>query len=209
MTRLLQPFFFARFRAFVLLASVLLASSLQASAASLDELQRISASGAVDLALHLFDEQAPSLTDDPQARVEWELARLEVYATHGRWQQLLDHVVSLPPAMPESFILHADTYSARAMLALERTAEARGLLRKLIWGLPADAPQLKSLRELVIRSYLADRSAQAAYIAMQRYIQDYGDTEANWRLLRARVLMLAGRDKLAVSLLKGAPEQAA
>jgi hypothetical protein len=209
MTRLLQPFLFARCRAFVLLASVLLASSLPASAASLDELQRISANGAVDLALHLFDEQAPSLTDDPQARVDWELARLEVYAAHGRWQQLLDHVVSLPPGMPDSFVLHADSYSARAMLALERTAEARVLLRKLIWGLPADASQLKPLRELVMRSYLADKSAQAAYIAMQRFVQDYGDTDANRRLLRARVLMLAGRDKLAASLLKDAPEQAA
>lgn len=204
LTRLLQPFFIMRHKAALLAVVLLLGLTVTqlAVAASLDEIRRIAGSGAVDLALRLFEEQAPSLNEQAAERVAWERARLEVFTGNQRWQALLEHVISLPPGMPDDFVLDADIFRAQAMLALERSHDARLLLRKLIWSVPPDSSRLKQLRELVMRSYLLDKSAQAAYITMQRFAQDYGDSDNNSRLVRARVLLLAGRNDAAADLLK-------
>lgn len=190
--RCLQPFLF----------TLLITTSLPVLAdAQLDELRRLAGSGAVQLTLKLFEEQSPDVAEDTARWSEWERARLAFYAEHKKWTLLIDHVDGLPPGIPDDMHFEAETSRAEALLALNRPAEARAVLRRLLWQQSRTVEQIASWRQLVIRSYLRDGSAKAANTAMLRYEQDYGKTTANDTLLRARVLLLAGQEKTAAELL--------
>lgn len=202
LNRYLQPFLFV----------FIITSSLPAQADSqLNELRRIADTGAIELALKLFEQQAPDLAEDSERWATWERARLAFHAKHERWQSLIEHIDSLPPGVPDTIYFEAETYRARAFLALNKPAKARYVLRRLIWQEARTAEQVNEWRQLVIRSYLKDGSASAANISMQRYEQDYGKTGNDGLLLRARVLILAAHDKQAAELLtksKGHAERA-
>lgn len=181
----------------------LFTTSSPASADSqLDELRRIADSGAIQLTLSLFDQQSPELSSDPAKWALWEQARLAFYVQHEQWRALLDHIDSLSPAIPDGIRIEAETYRATALLAMNRPAESRAVLRSLIWRQARTAEQINNWRQLIIRSYLHEGSANSANTAMLRYEQDYGKVDTNGLLLRGRVLLLAGRDKDAAELLE-------
>ncbi len=191
--RCLQPFLF----------SLLITISLPLQAdVELDELRRLASSGAVQLTLKLFEQQAPDHADDAARWSEWERARLAFYAEHNKWALLIEHVDGLPPGIPEEIYFEAETRRAEALLALHRPARARAVLRRLLWQQTRTSEQVAYWRQLVIRSYLREGSARSANIAMLRYEQDYGKAASHDSLLRARVLILAGQEKTAADLLR-------
>jgi hypothetical protein len=190
--RYLQPFLFA----------LLLTLSLPVQADDeLDELRRLASSGAVQLTLKLFEQHAPDLADDATRWAAWERARQACYVEHNKWALLIDHIDGLPPGIPDDIHFESETRRAEALLALNRPARARTVLRRLLWQQARTAEQIANWRQLLIRSYLREGSAKSANIAMLRYEQDYGKTATNDNLLRARVLLLAGQEKAAADLL--------
>lgn len=172
-------------------------------AASLEEIAALARSGAVELASALTERHQPPLESSPAEWLQWEKMRLELYRTQGAWQQLSQRVSTLPASLPIDFRRWASHQQVSALLSQRRGAEARELLRHLIWfAEEGNSDQLlANWRRFVIRSYLVDGLVEDARIAMQRYRQDYGDGSDEWRLLQAQVMLQAGAPGEAASML--------
>ncbi|HEX6550196.1 MAG TPA: hypothetical protein VF117_05930, partial [Gammaproteobacteria bacterium] len=89
--------------------------------------------------------------------------------------------------------------------------QARSIVRRLIWGDDAapDDVTLSKLRQLVIRSYLADKDLDDAQSAVIRYRLDYPKDAGDWPLLEARLFLRAQQPQSALEVLKGSKGDAA
>ncbi len=170
----------------------------------LDLLKHISAAGAPALTLKMLDQAQPGMDQDLYGWILWEQERLAILAQWQQWNQLLIRVEGLPTDIPEQFKQQAATYKARAFLQLGQTETAREILREKLWqAASSDAAEYETWRRLVIQSYLEDGRNEDARIAMLRFDQDFSSKDPDWLLLQARVLIEAGRDEQAVSILQG------
>ncbi len=170
----------------------------------LDLLKHISAAGAPALTLKMLDQAQPGMDQDLYGWILWEQERLAILAQWQQWNQLLIRVEGLPTDIPEQFKQQAATYKARAFLQLGQTETAREILREKLWqAASSDAAEYETWRRLVIQSYLEDGRNEDARIAMLRFDQDFSSEDPDWLLLQARVLIEAGRDEQAVSILQG------
>ncbi len=170
----------------------------------LDLLKHISAAGAPALTLKMLDQAQPGMDQDLYGWILWEQERLAILAQWQQWNQLLIRVEGLPTDIPEQFKQQAATYKARAFLQLGQTATAREILREKLWqAASGEAAEYETWRRLVIQSYLEDGRNEDARIAMLRFDQDFSSKDPDWLLLQARVLIEAGRDEQAVSILQG------
>ncbi len=170
----------------------------------LDLLKHISAAGAPALTLKMLDQAQPGMDQDLYGWILWEQERLAILAQWQQWNQLLIRVEGLPTDIPEQFKQQAATYKARAFLQLGQTETAREILREKLWqAASGDAAEYETWRRLVIQSYLEDGRNEDARIAMLRFDQDFSSEDPDWLLLQARVLIEAGRDEQAVSILQG------
>ncbi len=162
-----------------------------------DELLHLAKAGAPTLALSMMNRYQPDSATAPAAWTSWERVRLEILREDGRWRDIVNRVKQLPEELPADFLTWARTQQALAHLQLGEGAQARALLRSLIW----DAEQrghrelFATWRRLVIESYLADGYLQDARTALLRYSQDYGEQTSEERLLRARVLLRVGESQ--------------
>jgi len=191
-------------------AGMVLFTGVAAHAEGLDELSRMARAGAPELALHALDGQQPDPASEPDGWMRWEGERIAIYQREGNWQAISDRFTRLPPGLPEEFVRWMATRAAEAWLEQGKGRDAREALARRIWAQTehVDNEALANWRRLVIRSYVVEGRAEDARIAMLRYRQDYGDGGAPWLLLRARVLLLAGRPAEAADLLskETAPE---
>lgn len=181
-----------------------LACGVLAGSARAGELERIAAvaaGGATELALRLLDQHHPPL-DQQEQWLRFEQQRLTLLADTERWDEISRRVDALPPGLPEGFTQWALLEAAKARLAAEDGAGARRYLRRLIWGGATDANTFANWRRLVIRSYLVDNDVADAHAALLRYKQDYRVNNDAWRLVHAKVLLRAGRNKAAFDLLQ-------
>ncbi len=170
----------------------------------LDLLKHISAAGAPALTLKMLDQAQPGMDQDLYGWILWEQERLAILAQWQQWNELLIRVEGLPTDIPEQFKQQAATYKARAFLQLGQTETAREILREKLWqAASGDAAEYETWRRLVIQSYLEDGRNEDARIAMLRFDQDFSSEDPDWLLLQARVLIEAGRDEQAVSILQG------
>jgi hypothetical protein len=160
----------------------------------LDLLKNISAAGAPNLTLKMLDEAQPQVDQDIYEWILWEQERLRILAEWQQWDQLLVRIEGLPVDIPAQFRQQAATYEARAYLELGQNAAAREVLREQLWQLKAaDAGDYETWRRQVIESYLGDNRIEDARIAMLRLDQDFDSSDIDWLLLRAQVLIEAGR----------------
>jgi hypothetical protein len=169
-----------------------------------DQLERIVAvakGGATDLALTLLAKHQPPPVQS-QEWVRWETERLAILAQTQQWNEIAARVEQLPPDLPPPFIRWALTQAADAQLAAEDGPAARRYLRRLLWTTVPEADQLAQWRRLVIRSYLLDNNVADAHAALLRYKQDYRANNDTWKLLHAKVLLRAGRNKTAFDVLQ-------
>ena len=168
------------------------------------EVRALARAGAPGLALRLALEAAPQPQPDPGAWAVWEGLRLELLAAAGRWEALLERTTRLPQAAGPELRRHALTLRARALLARGRPAEARALLRRLIWSgeVPPPAAALARWRRLVVECYAAEDRREAAVVALRRLRQDLGPGDALARTATARLLLALGQPAEAHELLE-------
>ncbi len=171
---------------------------------SLDDITELARQGAPDVALRFVDGHQPALSDQPAEWVRWEQARIAILQERRDWQAVVQRVASLPAEAPQGFMRWAWVQSAAAYIELRQGARSRDVLLRLLWTSrdSAESAQIAHWRRMVIRSYIADGRKEDAYTAIVRYQQDYGDGEAQARLLRGHVLLVLGRLTEAVELLK-------
>jgi len=192
--RLLAPF-----------ACLLLLLSTQANAEPLSEIISLAKKGATELALQQLHAQQTNPIDDPKSWLRWERQRIALYQQAKQWQTLITRIDEqkgfIDPDHQEWFA----TQQAEALLSIGQGSKARTLFRQLIWQRDADldVQSLENWRSGIVRSYLLDNKANDAHAAMLRNSQDYpSDNSESALLLRARVLLLAGRAADAAELLE-------
>ncbi|HKJ54046.1 MAG TPA: hypothetical protein VKB27_21310 [Gammaproteobacteria bacterium] len=169
----------------------------------LDLLRNISAAGAPNLSLKMLDEAQPQVDQDLYEWILWEQERLRILAQWKQWDQLLVRIEGLPVDIPAQFRQQAATYQARAYLELGQNDSAREVLREQLWQVKAaESVEYETWRRQVIESYLGDGRIEDARIAMLRLDQDFDSNDIDWLLLRAQVLIQAGRPEQAVRVLQ-------
>ena len=171
----------------------------------LGELSRLARGGTPHLAIRIMDQHQPPVEVNPQAWARWEQERISIYEAQGDWSAVVARLKRLPRAAPADFAVWAENTMARAEVELGHSRRARERLARLIWAEHHEftAEQLAGWRRLIIRSYLTEGRVGDAQTAMLRYQLDYDDGGEEWRLLRARVLVRAGRAEEAELLLEG------
>jgi hypothetical protein len=179
-----------RFCLFALLATLQPAQALE-----LDEIAQLAKGGAAELALNLLQKEQAPFDEDASRWMRQERLRIRIMEEYGRWQPLADSLAELPEELPVEFRDWAQGRRARALIMSGHYAEARGLLRGLIWNAAQEVlpEQLAAQRQLVIQSYLLEGRIDDAYAAMLRFHQDYGDGDREAILMRVRVLLASGR----------------
>lgn len=193
-----------------LLTSFLFASLLSSSqATSLEEVQRISHSGAVSLALRVIELEQDAQRDKPDIWMQWEQERVRLNVQKREWRKVAKRLESIPKFASADFIQWARMQRAEALIALGEGELARTELRSLIWSVQ-DSAETESVmnqwRRLVIQSYLTDGLAEDAQTAALRYRQEYGEQQQDL-LLRARIAILNNQSEEAIGLLKPHAEQ--
>lgn len=195
----------ARFAFFIPLLLLLLLP-VSAKAVELAEITRLAKGGASQLALSLLTQHQPSYQQDDKQWLRWERVRLRIMAEHGRWPELAEHIAGYPTTLPTEFRQWSDEQRAGALINAGEYGAARQLLRGLIWwsdaGETVTGVRLQRLRRLVLQSYLEEGRTVDAYAAMLRYNQDYHEQDSEAQLLRARVLLAAGRAGESLALLR-------
>jgi hypothetical protein len=190
-------------RAF-LLTALLVSSPLAAADERLELLKSISAAGAPGLTLKMLDEAQPKVDEDLYEWILWEQERLAILTQWQQWDELLVRIEALPADMPRQFKRQAATYQARAFLRLGQSPTAREVLRQQLWQPDAsESAEYETWRRQVIESYLGDGRIEDARIALLRFDQDFDSDDLDWLLLRARVLIEAGRYEQAIQILQG------
>ncbi|MCP4388782.1 MAG: hypothetical protein GY802_10835, partial [Gammaproteobacteria bacterium] len=105
---------------------------------------------------------------------------------------------------PKQFKRQAATYQAGAFLQLGQFPTAREVLREQLWQPGAsESAEYETWRRQIIESYLGDARIEDARIALLRFDQDFDSDDLDWLLLRARVLIEAGRYEQATQILQG------
>lgn len=174
-------------------------SAVQAT--ELGDIARLSKSGASELALALLDQEQPDYSADASRWMRWERMRVRILEQRGLWQPLEKRLRQLPEGLPGDFLRWAQTRRAQALIQDERPAEARQILRALIWSGEGSGEELPRWRQLVMQSYLRQGKTEDAFVAMLRYHQDYGEGGEEELLMRARILFASDHPAEVRSLL--------
>lgn len=190
-----------RHRVFAIAVGFLAAMPTSGLAGELDRVLALAEGGAPDLALRIMDGTQPHLDKDAEAWMRWERERIRIYQLSENWSALTRRLDSIPSQLPLEFQRWAGTERARAFLAMRQGEDARGALRPLIWDDEPSADAVREWRRMLIRSYLVDDLVEDAQSAVLRFRQDYGGDEQVDLLLRARILLRAGRASAAADLL--------
>lgn len=160
----------------------------------LESLKHISSAGAPFLTLKMLDQAQPAVDQDLYEWILWEQERFQILSQWEQWNELLIRIEGLPQDLPQPFRQQASSYQIKAYIALGQNAAARQLLREQLWNADAvSSNEYRKWRQLIIETYLNDRLIDDARITMLRLQQDFSEHDQDWVMLRARVLMQAGR----------------
>ena len=172
--------------------------------ALLDTAGGMAAAGAPELALKLADREQPEFGVDAAAWMGWERERIYIYQSSKDWHAVVARAKALPPATSPAFTTWEDMQAADAWLHLGNGGEARALLQPLIWSGEAspDDATLAAIRQLLIRSYIADHKLDDAQTAVLRYRQDYPKDAGNWPVLEARLFLRTDQPQSALDVLQ-------
>jgi len=169
----------------------------------LDLLKHVSAAGAPNLTLRMLDQAQPKVDEDLYEWILWEQERLAILTQWQQWDELLVRIEGLPGDIPAQFRRQAATYQVRAFLQLGQFPTAREVLRQQLWQPGAsESAEYETWRRQVIESYLGEGRIEDARIALLRFDQDFDSEDLDWLLLRARVLIEAGRYEQAILILQ-------
>jgi tetratricopeptide (TPR) repeat protein len=172
------------------------------------ELASMARAGAPGLALELMDEAQPGAGERPQGWLEWERLRLRLLAEGEAWQRALDRIAGHPEELSRRFRRWVQYQRATFHLERREAANARAVLRRLIWEAgdgEVAREWRRAWRRALVRSYLVADAVGDAVTAMRRFDQDFSDASEDWTRLRARVLLRAGRPAEARERIPGEP----
>ena len=181
---------------------------------SIQHLQQLARAGAPELALRLVDRQQPPIAlDNLKLWSQLENLRLQLLEILDRHQARLKRLQDdldnpIVKRLEGTYPLWLKTQKAKTLLQLGRYTEALKPLRELLWydNPYAESEHYAEWRRLIIRAYLGLNQLDDAQRAMQRYFQDYGDTQntdLEWQLQQASLLIRTGRPGDAIPLLEG------
>ena len=180
---------------------------------SLAQMNELIELGVPALALSLLEDEQkkrPSFTADWYA---FEYKRIILLSALERWQPLIDRTQWLfDTAKREKHItkkirLWFETQQVIARLQLKQSEQALHQLQKLLWNSEPENRD-ESLpavwRRLVIRAYLQLQNDDDARKALVKYERDYkaDETDIDWLLLQAQVLLKTSRPQQAIQLLE-------
>ncbi|MBS4096383.1 MAG: hypothetical protein KGZ83_06030 [Sulfuricella sp.] len=170
----------------LLLILLAMAAGLGHAESSLDVTTQLARSGAYQLAWQRVERDQPARVDDPQW-MEWEALRLSLLVELQREPEVLQRIAGLPAVAAPLYLP-----AARAALQQSDPTAARTFTAKFLWSGQSGEFQLKEARRMVIRSYLAERRSDAAYLALLRYRQDYAPLADEETTAFGEQLLLAG-----------------
>jgi len=172
--------------------------------ARLVELSQLARAGAPQLALRQMTAEQPAPGENLAEWVAWEQERLQILAGQGMHLALVQRVDALPDAVDEHFLRIALSLKADSQLQLGEAEQARATLRSLLWfhAAAAEPGQLEAWRRLVVRSYVLEDRNEDARLALLRYRQDFGEENAEWRWLNAKVMLQSGHSDSAQKLVE-------
>ncbi len=179
---------------------------------SLAQMNKLIELGVPALALSLLDgeqEKRQQFTADWYA---FEYKRILLLSALERWPQIIERTQWLfDTAIPNKQItrkigLWFETQQVMANIQLKNSELALGQLQHLLWATDAEYrdPSLPAIwRQLVIRVYLQMQKDDDARKALIKYEREYKTEETNvdWILLQAQILLRTSRPKQAVELL--------
>lgn len=187
---------------------------------SLAQMNELIALGVPALALSLLDEEQKKRQPFTADWYAFEYKRILLMSALEQWPQILQRTQWLfDTSVPEKQITHKirlwfETQQVMARLQLKQSEQALSQLQGLLWDTdPEQRDQsLPAIwRRLVIRSYLQMQRDDDARRALVRYELDYktDETDVDWIMLQAQVLMRTNRPQQAVQLLQQLPSDEA
>lgn len=212
MTQHRQQLLFTVIHVFLLL--LLLGMTKNSSAVTLQEINQIAGSGAIDLSIRILEREQPLLKKQPAQWMAWERQRIQFYKSRKQWHRISERLTPLPDFADVDFIFWARTERAIALIALRQGEKARHELRSLIWRLNTDGlsqvdnrelltqKRIIQWRRLIIKAYLVDGHAGDAQMASIRLQQDLDTVELSDIMVRARIAILDNQTDEAIRLLK-------
>ncbi|MFV9615375.1 MAG: tetratricopeptide repeat protein [Gammaproteobacteria bacterium] len=183
---------------------------------SLAQMNELIALGVPALALSLLEgeqEKRPAFSADWYT---FEYKRIVLLSALERWNKIVERTQWLfDTAKREGHItkkirLWFETQQVIARLQLKQSEQALNQLQYLLWSTePANRdPSLPAVwRRLVIRAYLQLQADDDARRALVKYERDYktDDTNIDWLLLQAQLLLRIHRPQQAIQLLEPIP----
>jgi len=171
----------------------------------LQDISGFASAGAPNLALQFIDRDQPVFAQDAVGWMAWERERIYLYQSTKDWQAIIARAQHPPAGIGADFDQWEQMQAAAAWLQLGKGHDAREIVRRFIWNprsLPDDS-SLSQLRQLVLRSYLADQRLDDAQTAVIRYRQDYPQDTGDWPLLEARLFLRTRQPQAALDVLQG------
>jgi len=187
---------------------------------SLAQMNELIELGVPALALSLLEDEQKKR---PAFSADWysfEYKRILLLAALERWQPLIDRTQWLFDTarkngrITKKIRLWFETQQVIARLQLKQSVLALDQLQHLLWDSEAeyrDASLPVIWRRLVIRAYLQLQADDDARRALVKYALDYKTDESNidWMLLQAQVLLRTHRPQQAIELLEKIPQEKA
>ena len=185
----------------------LLLTVCASAASALETARGLSASGAPHLALARVERLQPRELAAPRW-AEWEALRLNLLVSVGRNADALQRAAALPANLPAPLLRESLLAAVRAAVATGQGAVARRYAARVLWQLEPSAQEARSVRLLVIESYVVDKRGDPAFGAMLRFQQDYSPLDSATAERFVEGLLALGMEKQAVNWLAAVDDAA-
>jgi hypothetical protein len=162
---------------------------------SLGRARELRQQGALSLAEALILSEQPD-PGSPQWYA-WEHELWEVLGQQQRWRSLIARLEQTLPLLSAGRARNARLLLATTFTAVGEYVSARHVLRQLLLEGAGDPNQSIQARRILIENYLADGRVDDAYVASIRFQFEFYPDDTEWKLLRAKILLLHDEPTLA------------
>ena len=162
---------------------------------SLGRARELRRQGALSLAEALILSEQPD-PGSPQWYA-WEHELWEVLGQQQRWRSLIARLEQTLPLLSAGRARNAKLLLATTFTAVGEYVSARHVLRQLLLEAAGDPNQSIQARRILIENYLADGRVDDAYVASIRFQFEFYPDDTEWKLLRAKILLLHDEPTLA------------
>jgi tetratricopeptide (TPR) repeat protein len=162
---------------------------------SLRRARELRRQGALSLAEGLILSEQPD-PGSPQWYA-WEHELWEVLGQQQRWRSLIVRLEHTLPLLSAGRARNARLLLATTFTEVGEYVSARHVLRQLLLEAAGDPNQSIQARRILIENYLADGRVDDAYVASIRFLFEFYPDDTEWKLLRAKILLLHDEPTLA------------